>query len=86
MPFRQIPIAELGENGYIRFMTLRDYLSKRQMTGREFAAVIGVHDVSVYRYLCGERIPRPKVMARIVAATDGEVGPADFYAQPAAAE
>lgn len=67
-------------------MTLHEYLAARQIGVPAFAEAIQVHPQSVYRYIDGSRIPRPKVMARIVAATDGEVGPADFYAQPAAAE
>ena len=35
--------------------------------------------MSVLRYANGERIPRPDVMARIVAETDGEVQPNDFF-------
>jgi hypothetical protein len=48
-----------------------------------FAALIGVHFTNVYRYIAGARMPRPGVMQRIAAATNGAVTAADFYETPA---
>lgn len=62
-------------------MKLADYLSERGISAAEFARRIQVGSrMSVLRYANGERIPRPDVMARIVAQTDGEVQPNDFFA------
>ena len=44
----------------------------------EFARRIGVTNESVRRYAHGQRFPRPEIMRRIMAATDGAVGPNDF--------
>ena len=73
-------------------MTLNEYLKNRAGPGQRpsqapdlqykvigaFAEQIGVSITTVYRYLSGERFPHPDVMRRIIAATDGTVGPIDF--------
>ncbi len=60
-------------------MDLRAYLTRHNTSISAFAEAIDVTAMAVYRYLSGERIPRPEVMERIVAATGGEVRPNDFY-------
>lgn len=57
-------------------VTLSQYLSGRSTT--EFAREIGVSPESVRLWMRG-RVPRPKMMARIAKATNGQVTPADFY-------
>ena len=59
-------------------MNLDNYLSNHGLSPAEFAKRIGVTDESVRRYTHGRRHPRPEIMRRIVAATDGQVGPQDF--------
>lgn len=54
-------------------MKLRSYLSGRGETQAQFAARIGVHPISVSRYVTGRRLPEPDVIRRIVVATDGAV-------------
>lgn len=54
-------------------MTLQTYLSTHGISIREFADSIGVKWTSVWRYVNGERVPRPVVMRRIREVTDGKV-------------
>lgn len=65
-------------------MKLDAYLSTHGLSQSEFAARIGVSQPAVAKYVAGKRIPHRDVMARIVAETDGLVGPADFYEVEAA--
>lgn len=60
-------------------MKLARWLSLTGTSEAAFAARIGVSAISVRRYRDGLRLPMRDVMVRIVAATDGEVGPEDFY-------
>ena len=63
----------------LRAMTLASFLAARNLDAAKFAHQIGVKPEAVRRYLRGERIPRPYVMARIVKVTEGHVTPSDFY-------
>lgn len=68
-------------------MQLREYLDRREITIPVFAERIGVSVQAVHRYVTGERTPRPEVMKRIAAVTQGDVEPNDFYTpSPEAAE
>ena len=58
-------------------MTLSDFMTKRGMTPGQLAVLLGVHVVSVYRYLRGEP-PSNKVLARIIRESGGLVGSEDF--------
>lgn len=62
-------------------MQLKQYLSEQGLTYEAFAKAIGVTTKTAWRYAHGERMPKPPIMAKIVAATDGAVREADFYAQ-----
>jgi transcriptional regulator with XRE-family HTH domain len=64
-------------------MQLRDHLSAEKVSIPDFARAIGVSVQTVHRYLSGERIPRPEIMQKIKAATDGKVQPNDFFAEAA---
>ena len=59
-------------------MTLGQYLAEESISPATFGALIGVTDESVRRYSHGQRYPRPEIMRRIIAATDGAVGPQDL--------
>lgn len=66
-------------------MQLREWLIKNGKTPDQFRREIGLSaSASVYRYLCGKRIPRPEIMERIRQATNGEVQPNDFFKDEAA--
>ena len=60
-------------------MKLRDWLSSNEIDGGSFARTIGVTRAAVNYYVHGQRYPRPDIMQRITAATDGQVRPEDFY-------
>jgi len=60
-------------------MHLRAYLAAHEIPIPAFAGLIGVSVQAVHRYVAGDRVPRPKVMERIKAATKGDVQPNDFY-------
>ena len=60
-------------------MKLSIYLNKQKITHGDMARLIGTSAESVRRYANGLRLPRPKIMGRIIAATDGAVEHADFY-------
>lgn len=63
---------------------LSAYLEERNIAAQDFADAIGVRVQSVYRYMTGERIPEPAVMARIKAETGGALNADHFYAAVAA--
>lgn len=60
-------------------MKLRDWMTRHNISEARLAGSLGTSQATVNRYARGERIPRPNIMARIIAATDGAVRPADFY-------
>lgn len=62
-------------------MKLKTYIDlKHQGNKTAFARLIGASAPAVLRY-CEEppRVPRPAIMAKIVALTNGEVTPNDFF-------
>lgn len=65
-------------------MRLRDYLAAHHLTARSFGETIQVSEFAIGKYVRGERIPRPAIMARISDATDGRVRANDFFADGAA--
>lgn len=62
-------------------MKLNDYLESTGESVTDFAARVGLHKITVYRYLRGIRFPRKVHLGRIFVETDGLVTPNDFYAQ-----
>ena len=67
-------------------MTLREYLSDKSITVRDFAERLGVSPVTVSRWLNGQRRPEWSLLAKIEAETGGAVTAKDFVAGPAGAE
>jgi len=60
-------------------MKLSDYLILHGIGPTDFAHLIKVRSrMTVHRYITGERVPSPIIMARIVRITRGLVTPADF--------
>lgn len=61
-------------------MQLSEYLKSTGISVAEFGLQIGAKSrANVYRYLKGVHIPEPKVMKKIVVATQGKVTANDFY-------
>lgn len=59
-------------------MKLSAWISKKKLTHAAFGAMIGATQAAVSRYVSGQRVPRPRVMARIVEVTKGQVTANDF--------
>lgn len=69
-----------------RRMTFPEYLVWLGDTPAEYAERIGVSRQAVERYRDGKRIPRPKIMARILKEANGRLSRDSFeyaYAQAA---
>lgn len=59
-------------------MKLSEHLTATKTAPRAFAAATGVCVQTLYRYMSGDRTPRPKVQARISVLTNGAVQPNDW--------
>lgn len=59
-------------------MNLRSWLTDHNVSVADFAGRIGVTQTAAYRYVAGDRMPRPEVLRRIHAETAGEVTANDF--------
>lgn len=59
-------------------MKLATYLSQSGTSQSAFAALIGVSQAAVARYVRGQRMPEPKIAKKIKVVTDGAVTPNDF--------
>ena len=64
-------------------MTLREWIEAQNITQREAAKRLGVHEITVNRHVSGKQIPRRELMAAIERITEGAVKPADFFAEAA---
>ena len=59
-------------------MDLSQHLKCTGETPASFAKRIGCSTQAVYRYIKGQRIPRPAMMRKIMDAANGAVTPTDF--------
>lgn len=64
-------------------MKLQPYLKAERISEAKFGESIGVSQPAIHRY-CKGRVPVPKIMRKIVAATAGKVTSNDFFEPPAA--
>ena len=60
-------------------MTLKEWLLKENMTQEAAAKRIGVHEITINRWINGRITPRRAQMARVEEITGGEVKPASFF-------
>lgn len=58
---------------------LKKYLKNNNITQKKFAELIGVDKMTLWRYVQGSRIPKPKIMQKIFELTNGQVTANDFY-------
>lgn len=70
--------------GIMRDMTLHEYLAANSIAEAAFAARLGVSQVTVHRYVKGDRFPDKQTILKIEELTDKAVKPADWYAERAA--
>ena len=61
-------------------MTLREWISEQGLTQRAAADRLGVHEITLSRWLTGKAIPRREQMASIRQETAGTVDAGSFYA------
>ena len=61
-------------------MRIGDYLKEAGLSLSAFAARAEVSEAAMSRYAAGKRTPRPEIMHRIVAASEGRVQPNDLFA------
>ena len=64
-------------------MRLDQYLHENRISGAAFARLIGTSQVTVSRYVRGDRFPQPLTIAKIAKATKGKVSVRDWYEQAA---
>ena len=60
-------------------MKIADYMKLHGLSPAQMAELIGVSRPTVVRYVQGNRYPNSATMRRIMAATQGEVTPSDFF-------
>ena len=60
-------------------MRLRQYFTANNLDIASFAKSIGVSPEAVRLWLAGKRVPRRRLLKRIVEATDGAVQANDFH-------
>ena len=60
-------------------MNLKSYLKLYNITNIEFSKRLGISNVSMSRYINGDRFPEKKILNKIYELTDGLVDANDFY-------
>lgn len=60
-------------------MKLAKYLSDNKLTETAFAEILGVSQVTINRYIRGDRFPVREIILKIEDATGGQVSAADWY-------
>ena len=65
--------------GHNEFMTLEEYLLAHGITSRQFAKELKSSLSGVNKWRQQQRIPRPKIMERIIHLTKGKVRYEDWY-------
>lgn len=64
---------------YCIFMTIREFLEENEISSRKFAKALGVHPVTVRKWLCGTHRPLPNVSMKIVEMSFGKITLDDIY-------
>ena len=62
-------------------MKLSDFLNNNDIDAASFAESLGVTREAVRLWLSGDRTPRPALMRKFIAETNGAVTPNDFLAE-----
>lgn len=62
-------------------MKLKAYFKETNADILKFSERVGVHPVTTYRWITGDRIPLPKQMIAIAKETKKKVLPNDFFAK-----
>lgn len=64
-------------------MNLREWITEQGLTQREAARRLGVHEITLSRWVMGRAVPRREWRDRIREVTGGAVGVATFFADEA---
>jgi transcriptional regulator with XRE-family HTH domain len=54
-------------------MSLSAYLKQHALTYEKFGEMIGVTGTTVYRYIRGDRFPKPAIIRKAEKVTNGEI-------------
>ena len=65
-------------------MKLISFLRLNKLSDLAFAESLGVSRAGVRKWMYGQRVPRADEMLKIIAATNGDVMPNDFFDVPSA--
>lgn len=60
---------------------LKQYLRENKIKQIDFAKLLGVNPITMWRYLHCKRIPRIKVMQKITELTKGYITANDFFGE-----
>ena len=60
-------------------MNLKEYLKIFKISNLDFSKSLGISNVSLSRYISGDRLPERKILEKIFQVTDGLVDANDFY-------
>ncbi len=60
-------------------MNLKEYLKIFKISNLDFSKSLGISNVSLSRYISGDRLPERKILEKIFQITDGLVDANDFY-------
>lgn len=60
-------------------MNLKEYLKLFKISNLNFSKSLGISNVSLSRYISGDRLPEKKILEKIFEITDGLVDANDFY-------
>ena len=60
-------------------MKLKSFLRFNGISNKEFSKNLGISNVSLSRYMSGNRLPNTKILNKIYQLTDGLVDANDFY-------
>ena len=59
---------------------LDKWIKEKSISRTQLAKTLDISLATLSRYLSGDRIPKQSIMQKIIATTDGNVNPSNFYA------
>ena len=59
-------------------MNLHEYMKNNDIKDQKLADKVGVSRSAITQYRLGDRMPKPEILVKLVAATDNEVSPLDL--------
>jgi transcriptional regulator with XRE-family HTH domain len=59
-------------------MTLNDYMKNNGLNDQKLADKVGVSRSAITQYRLGDRMPKPEILVKLIAATDNEVSPLEL--------